>query len=627
MKRRTIPSVSLPIILLIVVTLLASCTGVPPAGSPPATSPSGGQPSSTEEPLAPGALSPGQIDESLLDQGVKVQGKVLTLIENPGGNGGAYIKLGNGNGEVGLRIEPADWDALSGAEKAKYKQGSTVTAEGILVRSGQELVVVLGVIPPSAGAGQASGADYTFTVTVPENTILADAVCLELFDEKSSRLGQLEMEQVNATTWRCTVPAGIRTLGYRYCRDHWGFIAAEEFTPDSQKTLRWARDLTPGQEINDTITKWRYCPEPGFQMPVVVSQAATAAIAPRLNGEAMQCGYGFVDYFWSFFPELYHGTDMAMIEANGNWMKIMPPVDYSQIDPLPVMDWEPGGSAGNPVYGEGELEQHILQAQKDGLNVFLVPQCGNSALDWDNAPYSDAWWEAYYDEMEKYGTYFARLAEKCGVKYMAMQDDNIWNSPRAPSDMPERYAEYIDNIRKYYTGKLGMTWGLASYETPNDVFPTGYHPEKFDFLAVGGPGAIAGSKNSSAEEMQANFQKMVDGALDTLYETYHKPIILYAYGVPSCDGGASGDFLGDDDLMQPWSEYNDKYSLDLAEQAQAFEAVMRVVADTPYIIGFYTMNSHWPSPFPVSKNVDMWGKPAIDQVLSRWYQRFRSAGR
>ena len=89
-----------------------------------------------------------------------------------------------------------------------------------------------------------------------------------------------------------------------------------------------------------------------------------------------------------------------------------------------------------------------------------------------------------------------------------------------------------------------------------------------------------------------------------------------------CDGGASGDFVFDDDLMQPWSEYNDTYKLDTIEQAMACEAVMRVIARTPYIIGFHTFNSHWPSPFPISMNFDMWGKPAVDQVLSGWYERF-----
>jgi len=633
-------SVALLLVVLSVFTLFsASCGNRPPTSAPSATYPAQQQAPvsedsqltpATEIALPPGVLAPSQIDSLLIDHRVKVRGEVLVLIENPGGHGGAYVKLGDGKGEVGLRIEPADWDAYTAEEKAKYYQGNTVMAEGMLVLSGQELVVVLGVIPPGAASGsEPSGADYIFMVTVPGNTDVADAVCLEIFNENGNRLGNLKMEQISAYTWRTTYPSVEKTLGYRYNRDYWGFIAGEEFTPDSPDTLRWAKDLVPGQEINDTVTKWRWCPDTGYKMPVIPTNAATATIIPRVNDEDIQCGYGHVDFWWSPFPELYHGTNVAMTEAHATWIKIMPPVGFLQVEPLPKMNWEyGGGEVNNPIYPPGELEKHIIQAQQDRLNVFLIPQCGGVAANGQtfdgDKEYSDEWWEAYINELMEYGTYFAKLAEKCGVKYMAMQDDNMWNSPKAPDDIQERYAEYIRNIRSHYSGKLGMTWGIASFETPEAAYPTGYDPEQFDFLAVGGPSAIASNKDSSVEEMQANFQTMVDSALNNLWKTYRKPIILYSYGVPSCDGGASGEFTHDDDPMQPWSEYTDKYELDLVEQALACEAIMRVIADTPYIIGFYTFNSHWPSSFPLSFNYDMWGKPAVDQVLSKWYQRFTS---
>ncbi len=619
MKINIIRPASILAILSVFIFLSVSCSNRLPT-------------SSTEGGLPAGVITPSQIDSSLVDHGVRVQGEVLDLIENPGGHGGVYIKLGDSEGEVGFRIEQADWDAYTAEEKAEYHRGNTVTAEGLLVISGQELVIVFGASSAATTVDQPSAANYVFTVTVPENTVLSDAVGLEIFDENGNFIRRLEMEQVGAYTWHASVQSGAETLGCRYNRDHWDFVAAEEFTPDSEDTLRWAYNLTPGQEINDTVAKWRWCPEPGYEMPAVQTRAATAEIVPRINGEKMQCGFGFVDFWWTPFPELYHGTNLAMREANAGWIKLMPPVFFSQVEPLPVMTWKSSESElNNPGYPAGELENHILQAQEDGLNILLVPQCGSlnaegQIFDGDKQ-YSDEWWEAYFDEMMQYGTYFAELAEKCGIKYMAMQDDNTWNFTLAPADIEERYSEYIDNIRSYYSGNLGMVCGLASFREPDNVYFTGYDPGQFDFFAVGGPVTIAGSRSSSVEEMEANFQGMVDGALNTLYETYHKPIIMYSFGIPSCDGGASGDFVFDDDLMQQWSVYNDTYNIDLAEQASAFEAVMRVVARTPYIIGFHTFNTHWPTPFPMSVNFDAWGKPAVDQVLSEWYQRFTAEGK
>jgi len=71
----------------------------------------GGQ-ATIPEVVEPGVLSPGQIDSSMLDQLVKIRGKVLWVIPNPGGLGGLYLKLGNGEGEAGVRIQNTIWKTL-----------------------------------------------------------------------------------------------------------------------------------------------------------------------------------------------------------------------------------------------------------------------------------------------------------------------------------------------------------------------------------------------------------------------------------------------------------------------------------------------------------------------------------
>ncbi len=71
--------------------------------------------------------------------------------------------------------------------------------------------------------------------------------------------------------------------------------------------------------------------------------------------------------------------------------------------------------------------------------------------------------------------------------------------------------------------------------------------------------------------------------------------------------------------LQQWEPYSDKYTLDLAEQAMAFEAVMKNVAEnTDYIIGVYPF-AYWPDEFPLSKEYNIRGKPAED-ILSQWYK-------
>ncbi len=95
-----------------------------------------------------GVLSPGQISASLLDQVVKVRGETTLAVENPGGFGGMYLRLGDNTGEVVVRIQKDVWDGLNKNEKIQFKQGKTVTAEGVLFQAGRELVVIYGKFSP-----------------------------------------------------------------------------------------------------------------------------------------------------------------------------------------------------------------------------------------------------------------------------------------------------------------------------------------------------------------------------------------------------------------------------------------------------------------------------------------------
>ena len=92
----------------------------------------------------PDLLSPYQVDSSMLDQVVKVKGKITYAVENPGGQGGMYMTMGNSKGEVDVRIQRDLWDSYDESEKAIYKEGRTVIVEGILFRAGAVLVVVHG---------------------------------------------------------------------------------------------------------------------------------------------------------------------------------------------------------------------------------------------------------------------------------------------------------------------------------------------------------------------------------------------------------------------------------------------------------------------------------------------------
>ena len=89
-------------------------------------------------------LTPDQVDISMVDQVIRVKGKITFFTENPMGVGGAYMTLGNSNGKVEVRVQPEIWDNYQADEKKLYKEGKTITVEGILVKAGNELAIVQG---------------------------------------------------------------------------------------------------------------------------------------------------------------------------------------------------------------------------------------------------------------------------------------------------------------------------------------------------------------------------------------------------------------------------------------------------------------------------------------------------
>jgi len=104
--------------------------------------------SGCEQSPEPGVLSPGQVTPAMLGQVIKVKGKIDTAVENPGGLGGMYLKLGDGQGGVGVRIQDDIWKTFGTEQKAQFQRGKTVTAEGVLFQAGKELVIIYGKTTP-----------------------------------------------------------------------------------------------------------------------------------------------------------------------------------------------------------------------------------------------------------------------------------------------------------------------------------------------------------------------------------------------------------------------------------------------------------------------------------------------
>jgi sugar phosphate isomerase/epimerase len=465
----------------------------------------------------------------------------------------------------------------------------------------------------------------TFMVEIPSNSPEDTTVFLEIMRtvESPDYYYLIEMEKVSDFKWQFSLKLdGL--INYRYLRNNFAYTSAEEFSPDAEDAHRTV-ELSPGDIIEDIVEKWRWYPKPGETLPEIDSTAETAEITNRVNGEEFQRGYMVPDFWWTSLHDLVETTNDSIKESYGSWVQVRPAWDYIQISPVPEIGYE----GFTHVYPPEDLEFHLSEIKEAGFNIILVPQICCQNPDSEEV-YSEEWWEAWFEEMNDYSTYFADIAEKYEVEYMALYDDLMWRSPNAPSDISDRYREYIRNIREHYSGKLGIDLMTGDYKSPGLLYPSmeelkKFSPEEFDFFSISMWAGVTDKNEPTVEEMRSNFKKIFDTSLKPLYDKYQKPLIFISAAYASIDGGMKGNTDVFDPDIQVYYPYSDKYELDLAEQAEGFEALMQAVAETPYIIGVYPF-SYWYTPLPLTKEFNIRGKPS-EQIVASWYKRFLEEGK
>ena len=482
--------------------------------------------------------------------------------------------------------------------------------------------------PTTKSAATKPAAPFTidFTVRVPENTPKHTIVYLQIREGLNEWGRNLKMKKTIENIWYLKADLKDfkdKEIGYRYLRNNWGFVAAEEFSPDSKTASRKILVEKEPKQINDTVEKWRWLPKGEFVMPIIPTDAGKIAFASRVNNEKYQKGALFVDFWWGNFFDLLNSTHARLKEKGFQWIEIAPPWDYKQINPVPIIASEGFGH----TYPNDALDFHLNKMKADGFKVYMMPQI--CCADTSKASFSKEWWDAWFSEYEKYAMYFVDKANKYNVEYLVITGDwvVVGASPdKRPADYKERLEAVYSKAKSAYKGKLGrglFIGGEIGSKIP-DIWPnTDSMPfmEQADFIGINWWVGLTDKNNPTQEELNANVKRIFDLRLKPLYEKYRKPIILQQVAYPSIDGGLTGKAGVDDAATALWEPYSDKYKLDLEEQAMGFEALMKNVAETSYVIGTYPF-TYWPDDFPLTKEYNVRGKPA-EEILSQWYKSIK----
>ncbi|MBI3494812.1 hypothetical protein HY004_02415 [Candidatus Saccharibacteria bacterium] len=313
----------------------------------------------------------------------------------------------------------------------------------------------------------------TLVVTVPENTPQDDTVWVYIWQaprkmEKVSghvyRLTLTETELAEAQ--KAPVKSGV-VVPYRYSRNGYDFHTAEYLEPTLEEPNRDTNDYfwtkqgrkviyDPGKTVSDTIKRWRWFPEKGMSEQTITLEPDREFL-PRIGGVLFHSGQTIEDFYTPAFHtpafhDFFDSTARHLKRQGFTWVELDPPWQWIEENGLPKIKNE---SAHNPNYPSDEtFLEEVRTYKKEGLRVLVAPQVCCTPLNTQDRP--KEWWDAYFDETERFLVHFAKLAEQ-GDADAFMYAIPASDTYPASVDLEKKWRTIFGNIKKIFNGEVFLT--------------------------------------------------------------------------------------------------------------------------------------------------------------------------
>lgn len=432
------------------------------------------------------------------------------------------------------------------------------------------------------------------------------------------------MTQVDKFTWKFDLipPPGV-TITYGYNRNGVGYEASEEITPgdtqdDWYKKHSVKANMSEQVVQKDEVKKWRWMLNQPIEAKLLPD---TTPFQPRLNGWEFQKGLAVIDYWWNIFRENgeTEGTAQRIIKDNANFVQYSPTwgADITE-DSIKL------NKTLSYAYPDDAIRYEVRTAKQAGLRVIFRNQVWmDLPAEQITKPRSAAFWDSYYQTRRQYLLEMAKFAADEGVEAISIGSDSdtlsaftAWGS--APPESIARLVQDIREVRKIYTGKLYYDFTpVGSLQDSFEIDWQKWQPvlNEVDFVGISDWKGLSSQENSPLEELVQNAGKQFDLYFKPIYDKTKKPIIFIGLAYPSAKGGSTGKYTWNAREVDVWKP-DDGTPNNFQEQADVYEAIMRAIAERPWIVGAYSFG-FWRHD-QQDKGFNIRGKPA-EQVLKKWY--------
>jgi hypothetical protein len=512
-----------------------------------------------------------------------------------------------------LRYKYTLGDGLWNAERTAA--GGFLTRRVILT---EESIILEDSISTWLTGDSAAANLHVFT---PADTPPGDWITLQL--NPFTWFEPLPMLRLGANEWFFTLHGPLEAagnLGYRYCRN---FACGSADDAETAGDLTVGRPVTPSvalQDIRDTVTAWQWWggePEP------------TTVVAPDLVAlPGFEAGVEIAPRYRPSWPAIFDRAAGEIASGGANGIVLTPAWTLGESAPLPSIAFDPSRTPFRP-----DLRQLIADSLEAGLQVSirpsLVPTSGDLHAWWSSAPRDSAWWDSWFEGYRSLALTYARLAAETGASRLILGGTEAApglpggtlpdGSPTSvPPDAEELWRALLSDVREAYAGRLAFEIDFtgASPRVPTFL-------DAVDEVYVYWHVPLGDGPDASLAEMQSAAGRALDELLGSR-SLQGIPIVLSVEYL-SLDGSAMACAPYPDGTCRPPESFDlgavvdPDLTLDLEEQARAFNAVIAEAYARPEIEGLYARRYN-PEAALHDLSASINGKPAQD-VLWYWFGR------
>jgi hypothetical protein len=466
-----------------------------------------------------------------------------------------------------------------------------------------------------------------FEVKIPSDTYLTDGISIQ-FNPGFGWLESLPMwptsnsEGIAVWSFDLTGPFNeLSSIYYRYCRDGQCGSADDATTAGVNPTGRLVYPGTNPSTVQDTVSGWAWYS--GQNQP---SSVPDAQVTPR--SPDFVAGVSFQSRYHPSWGPLLPTSIKNVQSLDVNWLILSPTWTFTNqtppiLEPLPSQDmlWT-------------ELVSSVNSAHQDNLNVGLFPTPHfptKVSQWWQDAPRDFSWWVSFFERYTNFVMHHATAASRTSASALILGGD--WLKPALPSgvlsdgspsnvpqDSETRWRDLIGKVRQRYPGTIA--WALSYPEGIKNPPP---FLDAVDQVYILWSAPLATELNASLDQMQTQAAMIFDQEILPFQQSIGKPVII-AISYPSIDRGSTGCiavFGGgclDYDILALPNPDIPELTLNLQDQANAYNAVLSAINERGWISGYVSMGYYPPTALQ-DKSTSINGKPASG-VLWYWTQKY-----